>query len=133
MCDMLKPIIIISIICIVYVQCSFNARRDVEFELHTRDHNTDDFERLVADNFGRASTQYVPTYFDATKPTRIFIHGYMSSRRAFLRYAKAFLKSGNYNFIAVNWLSGSKTYNYMKARKRVERVSLRNNNVAHAH
>lgn len=114
--------ICILIVCIGLCQCTFIAKRDVEFELHTRDHNNDDFERLMADNYGRTDN-FIPTYFDGTKPTRIYVHGYMSSRRAFMRYGNAFLKSGNYNFIAVNWLQGSKTYNYIKARRRVDRVS----------
>lgn len=110
---------LVAVVCLV--DGKFDARRDVKFELHTRDHSVDSYEDLQADAYGR--TERDPTIFDPSRPTRIFVHGYWSSRRAYLRYARAFLKNGDCNFIAVNWLNGSKTYNYFRARGRVQRVS----------
>lgn len=107
--------------CVINVFAKFEVNRDVRFELHTREHSLETYEELRIDGYGR--TQDL-TIFNATRPTRVFVHGYMSSRRAFLRYAKAFLKGDDCNFIAVNWLNGSKTYNYWKARGRVEKVSI---------
>lgn len=103
------------------VDASFDVRHDVQFELHTREHGVDTYEELQTDQYGR--TDRDPTMFDAARPTRIYVHGFRSSRRAYLRYARAFLKNADCNFIAVNWLNGSKTYNYFRARGRVERVS----------
>lgn len=100
---------------------AFTAKHDVQFELHNRQNHTDHFEVLVADQYG--VTDREPTSFDNQKPTRIYVHGYQSSRRSFLRYAKAFLKHSDCNFIVVNWLTGSVTKNYMQARGRVDRVS----------
>lgn len=100
---------------------AFTASHDVQFELHTRENHSENFEVLVADHYG--FTVREPTNFDYRKPTRIYVHGYQSSRRSFLRYAKAFLKYSDCNFIAVNWLTGSVTRNYMTARGRVDRVS----------
>lgn len=54
--------------------------------------------------------------------TRIFIHGYYSDRKTFMKYAHAYLRRGDYNFIAINWLRGARTINYFKARRRVQLV-----------
>lgn len=114
-----------AVFVVIGVVAKFEVNRDIRFELHTREHSLESFEELRIDGYGRTQEQPEPlnTIFNASRPTRLFIHGYWSSRRAFLRYAKAFLKSDDCNFIAVNWLNGSKTYNYWKAKGRVERVS----------
>lgn len=105
----------------VVVDGKFDAENDVRFELHTREHGIETYEDLKVDPYGRMDRG--PTIFDPKRPTRLFVHGFWSSRRAYLRYARAFLKNGDCNFIAVNWLKGSKTYNYWRARGRVHRVS----------
>lgn len=118
------------------VECKFDVSRDVRFELHTREHSLDTFEELRVNQYGRTeelSREDALTIFNATRPTRIFVHGYWSSRRAFLRYARAFLHNADCNFIAVNWLNGSKTYNYWRARGRVERVSARGQSQARSY
>lgn len=68
-----------------------------------------------------------PSTFDPKRPTRIFCHGFQSSEKVLLRYKDAFLKLGNYNFIAVDWTNGANTINYLKAKGRVQPVSLNPN------
>lgn len=111
----------IAAVVFVVVDGKFDAENDVRFELHTREHGIETYEDLKVDPYGRMDRG--PTIFDPKRPTRLFVHGFWSSRRAYLRYARAFLKNGDCNFIAVNWLKGSKTYNYWRARGRVHRVS----------
>lgn len=113
--------IVAATLVLVAVDGKFNAESDVRFELHTRQHGIETYEDVKVDAYGRMDRG--PTIFDPKLPTRIFVHGFWSSRRAYLRYARAFLKNSNCNFIAVNWLKGSKTYNYWRARGRVQRVS----------
>lgn len=104
---------------------NFDADRDVIYELYTRDRpiNYQTLEPAAGDTI-RTDTTY-----DPKKPTRIFIHGFLSKRRNFPRYAEAYLKNGDYNFIAVNWMAGSSTYNYIKARGRVDGVSPQKQNI----
>lgn len=123
-------VLVVVTFVVIGVVAKFDVNRDVRFELHTREHSLESFEELRIDGVGGRTAQQQmgeeneqSTIFNATRPTRVFIHGYWSSRRSFLRYAKAFLNGDDCNFIAVNWLNGSKTYNYWKARGRVERVS----------
>lgn len=129
-------ILVIVAVTISIVVAKFTVNRDVRFELHTREHSLESYEELRADEHGGYGRTEEPdpdgftTIFNASRPTRMFIHGYWSSRRAFLRYAKAFLHSDDCNFIAVNWLNGSKTYNYWRARGRVERVSIGRGEIA---
>lgn len=56
------------------------------------------------------------------RSTRIFIHGYYSDHDTLMRYARAYLERDNFNFIAINWLRGAQTINYVKARHRVLEV-----------
>lgn len=97
---------------------NFNADSDVVYELYTRDRPID-YQILnpAAGDLIRTDTTY-----DPKKPTRIFVHGFLTKRRNFQRYAEAYLKNGDYNFIAANWIAGSSTYNYVKARGRVDGV-----------
>lgn len=124
---LLAGALLVAAYAVLGADAKFDVRRDVRFELHTRQladapgAPADTFEELLADEFG--DTVRERSAFDPQRPTRIFVHGYWSSRRAYLRYARAFLKNGDCNFIAVNWLNGSKTYNYFRARGRVDRVS----------
>lgn len=62
--------------------------------------------------------------FDPKRPTRIFIHGFKSSEHVLIKYKEAYLKLGDFNFIAVDWIHGAKTYNYFKARGRIQAVCL---------
>lgn len=89
----------------------------VAFELHTRNNGLSSFDRLYSD--GPANT-----VFDATRPTRIFVHGYMSDRQTFLDHAKAFLKKRDCNFIAVNWVDASNNLNYAEVKDQVEEVTI---------
>lgn len=117
---LLGYVIFAAICCALLPNCkTFDASRDVVFELHTRENNTDNFQRLVPNL--DISVQPA-TNFDHTRLTRIYVHGYLSIRKKCLRYSKAFLQSKDCNFILVNWLSGSLTLNYASARDRVEEV-----------
>lgn len=99
---------------------SFSADNDVVYELYTPEHPAD-YEQLQP---AYGTTIHTETAFNVNRPTRIFIHGFLAKRKTFLKYAEAYLANGNFNVIVVNWLKGSSTYNYIKARGRVDEVSL---------
>lgn len=63
------------------------------------------------------------TTFNPNRKTRIFVHGYKSKEKVINRYKEAYLLLGDYNFIAVDWISGASTYNYFSAKGRVGPVS----------
>lgn len=96
----------------------FEANEDVQFELYTRD-NRKIYE--VIDTHGEPAI--ANTRFQATRQTRIFVHGYRSKRKVIDRYSEAFLNAGDYNFIALNWIEGASTVNYYTAKGRVKDVT----------
>lgn len=111
-----------AICCALLPLCkTFDASREVVFELHTRENNTDNFQQLFPNHHD--VTVQPHTNFNKSRPTRIYVHGYLSLRKKCLRYSTAFLQSKDCNFILVNWLSGSMTLNYASARNRVEDVN----------
>lgn len=91
-----------------------------DIELNVLNHSNFIFER---DNhiLGVQNCQW---NWNPRRRTRIFIHGYYSDRKTFMKYAHAYLRRGNYNFIAINWLAGARTLNYFKARRRVHLVGV---------
>lgn len=99
----------------------FNFRHDIIFELHS---NTSEAEKLTLSHLdervGRSAN--LKTAFDYRRPTRIFIHGFLSNRDTLDTYAQAYRKAGDYNFIAINWLAGAVTLSYKRARDRVRLV-----------
>lgn len=97
---------------------AFEANEDVQFELYTRE-SRKVYE--VLDTHGEP--QIAGSRFDASRPTRIFVHGYRSKRKVIDRYSEAYLNAGDYNFIAVNWIEGASTVNYYTAKGRVKDVS----------
>lgn len=108
---------------------TFNVNRHVYFELHKRNNRTNDYTedeyellKITNTNSSAESDNEETIGFEATKLTRIIIHGYLSTRRSFLRYVRAFLKLDDCNVIVVNWLWGSVTMNYYKARNRAIHV-----------
>ena len=117
-----RKIVVISfvVLCIVFESNGFDAEKDVDFELFTRA-DPKQFEQLKATD--ERSIQY-DSMFNPSRPTRIFIHGYLSKRKVLNRYAEAYLKAGDYNFFAVNWTKGSSTLLYPRAKLRVRKVSL---------
>lgn len=106
------------LILIVNVE-AFNEYEDIQFELYTREY-PDSWQVL---NTSRGD-ELLQSSWRAERPTRCFVHGFKSKRKVLNRYAKAFLHSGDYNFIAVNWMEGSSTSNYYVARNRVKKVRI---------
>lgn len=135
--SMFISILLISITVNV-VSAKFDVKRDVSFEMHCRSSNQstkttlNDIDLNVLDdkNFIFDSDQDIIGVKNCTwnwnpnRPTRIFIHGYYSNRETFMQYAEAYLNRDDYNFIAINWLRGAKTINYVKARHRVQKVGM---------
>lgn len=60
--------------------------------------------------------------WNPNRPTRLFIHGYFSDEETLKKYAKAFIERDDFNFIAINWLPGARTIDYVKARYRILEV-----------
>lgn len=96
---------------------AFDLEKDLIFRLYTLK-SRDQYHALNAANVPFLSA----SVFDPKRPTRIFIHGFLSSEHVLIRYKEAYLKLGDYNFIGVDWIVGAKTYNYFKARGRVKKV-----------
>lgn len=118
---------------------SFDANKHVFYEMHCRSTNKttnptlSDIDLSVLDNSnlifdGSRSNRTIREVkncrwnWNPNRPTRFFIHGYYSTQDVLTQYAKAYLERGDYNFIAINWLRGARTINYMKARNRVQQV-----------
>ena len=102
----------------VYNSHAFDIESDLLFRLYTRE-VPDLYFALRANDEPPVSQ----TPFNPSRPTRIFIHGFKSKEKTINRYAEAYLKSGDFNFIAVDWLKGSNTFNYLMAKGRVRPVS----------
>lgn len=47
---------------------------------------------------------------------------HFSDQATLKKYARAYIERNDYNFIAVNWLRGASTINYVKARHRIREV-----------
>lgn len=94
---------------------AFDIEKDLVFRLYTRQDP----------NVYYALNAHLdpPLAFDPQRPTRFFIHGFKSRERVLLRYKDAFLKFGNYNFIAVDWTVGANTLNYLKAKGHIQPIS----------
>lgn len=96
---------------------AFDAETDIIFQLHTRDEPL--FTVLSPNNDPPISA----TQFNPNRPTRIFIHGFRSKQKVLNRYAAAYVKAGDFNFIGVDWTKGANVYNYYGAKGRVKHVS----------
>lgn len=119
-------VILLILLCFATISHSFDASEDVYYELYTNDQPLTHFHNLLTMNHDNNRSQPIAeSPFDRNRPTRIYVHGYRSKRKNFLKYAEAYRLKGNFNFIAVNWLDGASTINYYKARNRVEAVSVR--------
>lgn len=115
---------LLIVLCFVTIANSFDASEDVYYELYTNDQPLTHFHNLLTiKNDNDRSEPIADSPFNHSLPTRIYVHGYRSKRKNFLKYAEAYRFKGNFNFIAVNWLEGARTINYYKARNRVEKVS----------
>lgn len=117
----------------------FDAKKHVLYEMYCRfsnettattlheiDMNILRNENLVVegegDNRTVTSVQNCRWNWHPNRPTRLFIHGYYSDQDTLKKYAKAYLKRDDFNFIAINWLKGAQTINYVKARYRIMEV-----------
>ncbi|XP_055297480.1 lipase member I-like [Sitodiplosis mosellana] len=117
----------------------FDAKKHVSYEMYCRFSNETTTttlhqidtsilrnENLVVegqgDNRVLTSITNCRLNWNPNRPTRIFIHGYYSDRDTLKKYAKAYLERDDYNFIAINWLHGAQTINYVKARYRILEV-----------
>lgn len=109
---------IFVLLSIVIVQGSYNVEKDLIFRLYTRK-RPDHYQELKADDLPAIS----PSSFNPNRSTRIFIHGFRGKEKTILRYRDAYLNLGDYNFIAVDWTRGASTYNYFKAKNRIQAVS----------
>lgn len=97
---------------------AFEANENVLFELYTRESR-----KLYEVLYTHGEPQIADSKFNASRPTRLFVHGFRSKRKVIERYSEAYLNVGDYNFIAVNWIEAS-TVNYFRARfRRVEYVN----------
>lgn len=115
---------LLIMLCVVTIANCFDANEDVYYELYTNNQPLTHFHNLLTiNNDNDRSEPLAESPFDHNRPTRIYVHGYRSKRKNFLKYAEAYRGKGDFNFIAVNWLAGAQTLNYYKARNRVERVS----------
>lgn len=101
---------------VVFRSNAFDIENDLVFRLYTHEYPTG-YSVLKAN-------LEPPNTFNPNRPTRFFIHGFKSSEPVLIRYKDAFLKAGNYNFIAVDWINGANTLNYLKAKGHVKPVSL---------
>ncbi|KAG4072741.1 hypothetical protein HA402_001853 [Bradysia odoriphaga] len=113
------------LICFVLMTNGFNASEDIYYELYTNDQPLTHFHNLLSinnDNSRSLPTAVSP--FNHTRPTRFYVHGFRSKRKNFLTYAETYRSKGDFNFIAVNWLAGSQTLNYYKARHRVQTIAV---------
>lgn len=111
----------------------FDPKKHVTYEMYCRfsNHSTDttleDIDSsilendnlIMSDDYGDRRVKGVQNCdwnWHPFRPTRIFIHGYYSDQGTLMSYARAYLERGDFNFIAINWLRGAKTINYVKAR-----------------
>lgn len=139
-------LLVIFCCCLVAVTNAgkFDAKRDVFYEMYCRrsnkatttslhdlgealyDQNVLLNENLVEDGESENKTvtgvQNCRWNWNPNRPTRMFIHGYYSDQETLRKYASAYLERDDYNFIAINWLRGAKTINYVKARYRILEV-----------
>ena len=136
--SLLKSVLLVSVVGLVKAG-EFDAKKHVSYEMYCRFSNETTTttlhqmdmsilrnENLVIDGQGDnrmvASITNCRFNWNPNRPTRLFIHGYYSDQHTLKRYAKAYLDRDDYNFIAINWLPGAKTINYVKARYRILEV-----------
>lgn len=104
-------------ICVVNSN-AFDIEKDLAFRLYTKE---EPVMYYVLRTNGNPPVSDTP--FNAKRPTRIFVHGYKTKEKTIDRYVQAYLKAGDFNFIAVDWIKGASTYNYLTAKSRVRPVS----------
>lgn len=106
---------------LLFCACSsvaFDADEDVIFKLYKRDEPK---KFIILKISGERSNSN--SSFDPELPTRVHIHGYLAKEQIIDRYRQAYLSTGDYNFIVVDWMEGAFTLNYFSAKRRVGEVS----------
>lgn len=127
-----------SVLCLTSAG-EFDAKKHVTYEMYCRfsnqststtlqdiDLNILENDNLVIDgendNRTVSGVRNCRWNWNPNRPTRLFIHGYYSDQDTLKNYARAFIERDNFNFIAINWLPGARTINYVKARYRILEV-----------
>lgn len=132
---MLFLLVLLYICAITSAESEFDVNKHVFYEMYNRFSNQSttvnlqdidlsvlNSDNLVYTNRTISGHQNCRWNWNPNKPTRIFIHGYFSTRDTFMDYARAYLERGDFNFIAINWLKGAITINYKRARNRVREI-----------
>lgn len=127
------------LMCVVILTSAgeFDAKKHVSYEMYCRNSieatstTLYDINILKHDNFiigGDGDNRTVNGVkncnwnWHPNRPTRLFIHGYYSDQETLKQYARAFIERDDFNFIAINWLRGARTIDYVKARHRIMEV-----------
>lgn len=131
--------ILFSLFCVVNLTSAgkFDAKKDVSYEMYCRYSNETTTTTLydinilkhanliingVGDNRTVNGVRNCRWNWHPNRPTRLFIHGYYSDEETLKRYARGFIERADFNFIAINWLRGARTIDYVKARHRIMEV-----------
>lgn len=131
--------IVILLLCVLNLTSAghFDAKKHVSYEMYCRnsmhatrttlyDINVLKHENLVINGVGDNRTvtgvQNCGWNWNPNRPTRLFIHGWYSDEELLRRYARAYIERDDFNFIAINWLRGAQTIDYVKARHRIMEV-----------
>lgn len=131
-------VLLMSVLCLTSAG-EFDAKKHVTYEMYCRfsnqsttttlqdiDLNILENDNLVIDgendNRTVSGVRNCRWNWNPNRPTRLFIHGYYSDQDTLKNYARAFIERDNFNFIAINWLPGARTINYVKARYRILEV-----------
>lgn len=110
----IKFALLVILICMINSN-ALSINKYLQFRLYTRE-NQIGYYVLTTNGISE-------TPFNPNRQTRIFIHGFRSEEEIIRRYADAYMKLGDFNFIAVDWLKGASTWNYLAAKGRVGQVS----------
>lgn len=131
--------ILIVLLCFAHLSSagSFDAKKHVSYEMYCRnsmeatrttlyDISILKHENLIingrGDNRTVTGVQNCHWNWSPNRPTRLFIHGYYSDEKLLKQYAQAYIERDDFNFIAINWLRGARTIDYIKARHRIMEV-----------
>lgn len=131
--------VLLSSVVILISAGHFDAKKHVKYEMYCRYTNKSTVttlndinlnilknENLIINGIGENRTvdgvRNCQWNWNPNRPTRIFIHGYYSDEELLKKYAKAYMERDDFNFIAINWLPGARTINYVKARHRIIEV-----------
>lgn len=131
-------VLLMSVLCLTSAG-DFDAKKHVTYEMYCRfsnqsttttlqdiDLNILENDNLVIDgendNRTVSGVRNCRWNWNPNRPTRLFIHGYYSDQDTLKNYARAFIERDDFNFIAINWLPGARTINYVKARYRILEV-----------